>query len=312
MTQPTPSPGWPLEWSPALENARSFQSWPAFFPTLSIPVYTTRLQCLEGASCTKTSRRHTVDKRSALPSGSIHSSKGDEEQWGRMSKQSEILNALGHSRTKGPSSGELEKTLWGKKKKDIGNRPWKKGFGPPPNSTKSTHENSRTSGFKSHSTVGKKSSPQHLPERGCFVNLSKHLRCLGFPGGASGKEPTSQCRRCKRHGFDPWVGKIPWRRAQQPTLTFLTGESLDRGTWQAMIHRVTKSQTQLICLLSKPTSPLLYSHRLYNLLFKQSLRFFFTLFPFVHLSKIWTSRWQSLTKLSFLWNDRKSHVSKKS
>ena len=36
-----------------------------------------------------------------------------------MSKQSEILNALGHSRTKGPSSGELEKTLWGKKKKTL-------------------------------------------------------------------------------------------------------------------------------------------------------------------------------------------------
>ena len=24
-----------------------------------------------------------------------------------------------------------------------------------------------------------------------------------------------QCRRCRRHGFDPWVGKIPWRRAWQ-------------------------------------------------------------------------------------------------
>ena len=34
---------------------------------------------------------------------------------------------------------------------------------------------------------------------------------LGFPGGASGKEPTCQCRRCKRSGFDPWVGKVPWR-----------------------------------------------------------------------------------------------------
>ena len=32
---------------------------------------------------------------------------------------------------------------------------------------------------------------------------------LCFPGGASGKEPTCQCRRCKRAGFDPWVRKIP-------------------------------------------------------------------------------------------------------
>ena len=28
-----------------------------------------------------------------------------------------------------------------------------------------------------------------------------------------------------RLGFDPWVGKIPWRRAQQPTPVFLPGES---------------------------------------------------------------------------------------
>ena len=28
-----------------------------------------------------------------------------------------------------------------------------------------------------------------------------------------------------RHGFDPWVRKIPWRRAWQPTPVFLPGES---------------------------------------------------------------------------------------
>ena len=35
----------------------------------------------------------------------------------------------------------------------------------------------------------------------------------GFPGGANGKGPTCQCRRHERHGFNPWVGEIPWRRA---------------------------------------------------------------------------------------------------
>ena len=29
----------------------------------------------------------------------------------------------------------------------------------------------------------------------------------GFLGGARGKEPTCQCRRHKRWGFNPWVGK---------------------------------------------------------------------------------------------------------
>ena len=36
---------------------------------------------------------------------------------------------------------------------------------------------------------------------------------MDIPGGASGKEPTCQYRRLKRHRFDPWVGKILWRRA---------------------------------------------------------------------------------------------------
>ena len=40
-----------------------------------------------------------------------------------------------------------------------------------------------------------------------------------------GKEPTCQCRRSKRRGFDPWVGKIPWRRKWQPTPVFLPGKS---------------------------------------------------------------------------------------
>ena len=41
----------------------------------------------------------------------------------------------------------------------------------------------------------------------------------------SGKRISLQCRRCQRRGFDPWVGKIPWRRAWQPTPVFLPGKS---------------------------------------------------------------------------------------
>ena len=39
------------------------------------------------------------------------------------------------------------------------------------------------------------------------------------------KEPACQCGIRKRCGFDPWVGKIPWRREWQPTPVFLPGES---------------------------------------------------------------------------------------
>jgi len=34
----------------------------------------------------------------------------------------------------------------------------------------------------------------------------------------------------KRWGFDPWVGKIPWRRAWQPTLVLLPGEFHGQGS----------------------------------------------------------------------------------
>ena len=33
------------------------------------------------------------------------------------------------------------------------------------------------------------------------------------------------CLQCRRPGFDPWVGKTPWRRKWQPTPGFLPGES---------------------------------------------------------------------------------------
>jgi len=48
---------------------------------------------------------------------------------------------------------------------------------------------------------------------------------MGFPGGASGKEPSYQHRRCKRCQFDSRVRKIPWRRAWQPTPIFMFRES---------------------------------------------------------------------------------------
>ena len=34
-----------------------------------------------------------------------------------------------------------------------------------------------------------------------------------------------QCRQPRTHGFDPWVGKTPWRRKWRPTPVFLPGKS---------------------------------------------------------------------------------------
>ena len=54
------------------------------------------------------------------------------------------------------------------------------------------------------------------------------------------KESTCQCRRHMRHGFDYWVGKIPWRRKWQPTPVFLPGKSLGQRRLVATVHGVTK------------------------------------------------------------------------
>ena len=36
-----------------------------------------------------------------------------------------------------------------------------------------------------------------------------YLKSGGFPGGASGKEPTCQCRKLKRGRFNPKWGRSP-------------------------------------------------------------------------------------------------------
>ena len=53
------------------------------------------------------------------------------------------------------------------------------------------------------------------------TNIHTHI---GLPRWLSGKESACQCRRYRRCGFDPWVGKSPWRRKWQPIPVFLPGK----------------------------------------------------------------------------------------
>ena len=39
-------------------------------------------------------------------------------------------------------------------------------------------------------------------------------------------------------GFDPWVGKIPWRRKWQPLHYSCLENPMDRGAWQTATHGV--------------------------------------------------------------------------
>ena len=45
-----------------------------------------------------------------------------------------------------------------------------------------------------------------------------------FTGSSAVKNPPAD-RSCRKQGFDPWVRKILWRRAWEPTLVFLPRES---------------------------------------------------------------------------------------
>ena len=57
------------------------------------------------------------------------------------------------------------------------------------------------------------------------------------------KNPSVNAGRHKRHRFDPWVRKIPWRRAQQPPQYSCLENPMDREAWWAAVHGVVKSQT---------------------------------------------------------------------
>ena len=59
-----------------------------------------------------------------------------------------------------------------------------------------------------------------------------------LPRWHSGEESACQCRRCKRCGFDSWVGKIPWRRKWQPTPVSLPGESHEQRSLEGYSFRV--------------------------------------------------------------------------
>ena len=101
-----------------------------------------------------------------------------------------------------------------------------------------------------------------LPSTQVDPVLTKHFRCLASFQGvwvtlgecrvwvqasrmAQQHRICLQCRRCKRCGFKPWVGKIPWRRKCKPLQYSCPENSMDRGAWQAIVHGVPKSQTQL-------------------------------------------------------------------
>jgi len=84
-------------------------------------------------------------------------------------------------------------------------------------------------------------------QQGPTVSIGNHTNYFvitymekGLPWWLSSEKSAYSAGDAIRYGFDPWVGKSPWRRKWQLTPVFLVGNSIDRGVWQATAHRVTK------------------------------------------------------------------------
>ena len=64
-----------------------------------------------------------------------------------------------------------------------------------------------------------------------FFHLSRFLTGLSL--WLSGKESIFDAGDAGELWFDPWVGKMPWRRVWQPTPVFLPGKSHGQDPWQS-------------------------------------------------------------------------------
>ena len=79
---------------------------------------------------------------------------------------------------------------------------------------------------------------------------------IGFSDGASGKESTCQRKRLKTHGFNPWVGKIPWRRALAAHSSIhawrIPWTEEPGMLWSIALQRVGHDWSNLACMHTSP------------------------------------------------------------
>ena len=76
-----------------------------------------------------------------------------------------------------------------------------------------------------------------------WSNWTHTYYLLLFGGGD--KEFVYQWEDAKRCGFDPWVGKIPWKRKWRPIPVFLPGKFHEQRSLEGYPAWVAKSQTRL-------------------------------------------------------------------
>ena len=121
-----------------------------------------------------------------------------------------------------------------------------------------------------------------------------------FPGSVSGKDSTYHYRRCKRHDFDSWVGKIPGGGNGNPLQYFLPGKFHEQRSLAGyIVHRVAKTEhtctnlgsgqqqllpgsDHLLVLVVALTDPITQTHCLIEL----SLNFMFNNFVSENLAQL--------------------------
>ena len=81
-----------------------------------------------------------------------------------------------------------------------------------------------------------------------MIKLVKFKEILRASQVGCGKEPPCQCRRHKRCGFDPWVGKISWRRKWQSTPVSLPGKSHGERSLAGCILCVQREKHNWACM----------------------------------------------------------------
>ena len=107
---------------------------------------------------------------------------------------------------------------------------------------------------------------------------------IGLPCWLSGKESTCQCIR---YGFDPWVGKIPWRGTWQPPPVFLPGEThgqrslMGYSPWGCRVGHdlATKQQQPSSYLIKCPSAWICLIRRDKAFLARSLLKWCYDLYP---------------------------------
>ena len=68
---------------------------------------------------------------------------------------------------------------------------------------------------------------------------------MGFPGGLVVKKQLANSRDTEDMSLTPGLGRSPGGGDGNPLQYSCLGNPMDRGTWQATVHGVPKSQTRL-------------------------------------------------------------------